>query len=90
MTRPEDTWSPVRHERSTTVRFGSITAAGAGVADVVTVTGTTLKGVPIYGPTTVGLRVLLLHDGQKLVGISDTGPALAALDREDTRHGTDH
>jgi len=82
VTRPEDAWTPGRHERTATLRFGTITAtAGAGAANVVTVTGTTLTDVPIYGPTTVGLRVLLFHDGQKLVGISDTGPALARLDR---------
>ena len=84
MTRAEDVWpNGRRHERTATLRFGTIaSAAGAGAANVVTVTGTTLAAVPIYGPLTVGLRVLLLLDGQKVVGITDTGPALAALQPE--------
>jgi hypothetical protein len=80
MTRPEDVWTPERDDRSTTLRFGSVAAVvGSDAADVSTVTGTTLAAVPIYGPIAVGLRVLLLHDGQKLVGVTDAGPRYATV-----------
>jgi hypothetical protein len=71
MTRPEDTWSPDRHERAVTIRFGKVTAITAGVATVEIVGGSSLTSVPCYGATAaIGTSVLVLHDGQKVVAIA--------------------
>jgi hypothetical protein len=79
MTRPEDAWSPSRSERGATIRFGTVSVVRAnGNIDAEVVTGTTVTDVPLYGPAVVGSRVLLLHDGQKVVAVSDGGARITA------------